>query len=55
GEMSLIELLDAADAYRAARESINALLGDYLTALFDLERATGTLVDLPDSIVTSFR
>ncbi|CAN5659197.1 TolC family protein [soil metagenome] len=55
GEMSLIELLDAADAYRAARESINALLGDYLTALFDLERATGTLVDLPDSTVTSFR
>lgn len=45
GEMSLIELLDAADAYRNARESVNALLGDYLIALFDLQRATGRLVD----------
>jgi cobalt-zinc-cadmium efflux system outer membrane protein len=46
GEMSLIELLDAADAYRSARESVNHLLGDYLIALYDLQRATGRLPDL---------
>ncbi|HEX6068663.1 MAG TPA: TolC family protein [Longimicrobiaceae bacterium] len=43
GEMSLLELLDAADAYRSARESVNRLLGDYLVSLYDLRRATGTL------------
>lgn len=45
GEMSLIELLDAADAYRSAMESVNQLLGEYLISLFDLRRATGTLLE----------
>lgn len=44
GEMSLLELLDAADAYRAARESVNQILRDYLTSVYDLRRATGTLL-----------
>ena len=44
GEMSLVELLDAADAYRSARESVNQLLGDYLVSVYDLRRATGTLL-----------
>ena len=44
GEMSLLELLDAADAYRSARESVNQLLRDYLTSVYDLERATGRLL-----------
>lgn len=47
GEMSLIELLDAADAYRSARESVNQLLGDYLTSIYDLRRATGSLLGRP--------
>ena len=48
GEMSLIELLDAADAYRSARESVNQLLGEYLISTFDLRRATGTLHEPTD-------
>lgn len=43
GEMSLVELLDAADAYRSARETVNDLLASYLIATYDLERATGRL------------
>lgn len=43
GEMSLVELLDAADAFLDARTSVNALLSDYLIAAYDLERATGRL------------
>jgi cobalt-zinc-cadmium efflux system outer membrane protein len=43
GEMSLVELLDAADAYRAARETTVDLLARYITALYDLQRATGRL------------
>jgi cobalt-zinc-cadmium efflux system outer membrane protein len=46
GEMSLVELLDAADAYRSARETANRLLADYLLAVYDLERATGRLLDV---------
>lgn len=45
GEMSLMELLDATDAYTTARESLNELLGDYLISLFDLQRATGRLME----------
>jgi cobalt-zinc-cadmium efflux system outer membrane protein len=41
GEMSLIELLDAADAYRTARETSIDLIARYLTAFYDLQRATG--------------
>jgi cobalt-zinc-cadmium efflux system outer membrane protein len=47
GEMSLIELLDAADAYRAAREATTRLLSHYLTAFYDLQRAMGRL-DAPE-------
>jgi outer membrane protein, heavy metal efflux system len=47
GEMSLLELLDAADAYRGARESITALLAEYLSAAYELERATGQLLPTP--------
>ena len=41
GETGLLELLDAADTYRASREGAEALLADYLTSVADLERATG--------------
>ena len=41
GEMSLVELLDAADAYRASRETAIKVLAEYLTAVYDLERAAG--------------
>jgi outer membrane protein, heavy metal efflux system len=54
-EMSLIELLDAADAYRGARESVTALLADYLSAVYELERATGRLLDLPTVPVGAVR
>jgi outer membrane protein, heavy metal efflux system len=47
GEMALIELLDAADAYRGARESVTALLTEYLSAGYELERATGRLLETP--------
>lgn len=43
GEMSLIELLDAADAYRTARQTTIDLLSQYLTAFYDLHRAMGRL------------
>ncbi len=43
GEMSLIELLDAADAYRTARQTTTQLLSQYLTAFYDLQRAMGRL------------
>jgi outer membrane protein TolC len=52
GEMSLIELLDAADAYRSSRQAVNELLADYLIATYDLEGATGRLLD-PASIAAS--
>jgi outer membrane protein, heavy metal efflux system len=45
GEMSLVELLDAADAYRGAREAVTALLADYLGAVYELERASGRLLE----------
>jgi outer membrane protein, heavy metal efflux system len=47
GEMTLVELLDAADAYRGARESVTALLAEYLSATYELERATGRLLATP--------
>jgi outer membrane protein, heavy metal efflux system len=47
GEMTLVELLDAADAYRGARESVTALLAEYLSAGYELERATGRLLETP--------
>jgi outer membrane protein, heavy metal efflux system len=47
GEMSLVELLDAADAYRDARESVTRLLAEYLSATYELERATGRLLETP--------
>ena len=46
GEMSLVELLDGADAYRSARETVNELLASYLIATYDMERATGRLQSL---------
>jgi outer membrane protein, heavy metal efflux system len=46
-EMSLVELLDAADAYRGARESVTTLLAEYLSAVFELERASGRLLATP--------
>jgi outer membrane protein, heavy metal efflux system len=48
-EMSLVELLDAADAYRGARESVTALLAEYLSAVYELERASGRLLATPTS------
>lgn len=45
GEMSLIELLDTADAYRGARESTNSLFADHLIARYDLQRAIGRYVE----------
>jgi outer membrane protein, heavy metal efflux system len=47
GEMTLVELLDAADAYRGARESVTALLAEYLNATYEMERATGRLLATP--------
>jgi cobalt-zinc-cadmium efflux system outer membrane protein len=49
GEMSLVQLLDAADAYRSAREAMNELLGEYLISLYDLQRATGGLLEPPST------
>lgn len=49
GEMTLIELLDAADAYRASRELALELLADFLIASFDLERAIGGALDRPET------
>lgn len=53
GEMSLIQLLDAADAYSLTRRSMNELLGDYLISLFDLQRATGVLLESMPSTITA--
>jgi outer membrane protein, heavy metal efflux system len=47
GEISLIELLDAAEAYRGARASVVELLVEYLSATYELERATGRLLETP--------
>jgi outer membrane protein, heavy metal efflux system len=47
GEMTLVELLDAADAYRGARESVTALAAEFLSAAYELERATGRLLAIP--------
>lgn len=41
GEMTLVELLDAAEAYRASRELAADLHARYLIAIYDLDRATG--------------
>jgi cobalt-zinc-cadmium efflux system outer membrane protein len=41
GEMSLVELLDAADAYRTARQASLTLQADALAAYFDLLSAMG--------------
>jgi outer membrane protein, heavy metal efflux system len=43
GEMSLVELIDAADAYRGARASVVEILTEYLRSTYELERATGRL------------
>jgi cobalt-zinc-cadmium efflux system outer membrane protein len=53
GEMSLVALLDAADAYRSARETVNGLLASYLIATYDLERATGRLQNLQPLAATA--
>lgn len=47
GEMSLVELLDAADAYRDARLSTIDLRADLWKRYFELMRATGRPLDLP--------
>lgn len=49
GEMSLLELLDATDAYRDARVRRAELLSDYWTAYYDLERALGGWAVTDDS------
>jgi cobalt-zinc-cadmium efflux system outer membrane protein len=41
GELSLVELLDAADAYREARVVSAELLADYTAAYYDLSYAAG--------------
>ena len=41
GEMSLVELLDAAEAFRDARIMAIDLLADFQTSHYDLLRATG--------------
>jgi outer membrane protein, heavy metal efflux system len=45
GEMSLLELLDAADIYRSSRETLHQLLADALISKYDLERAMGRLLE----------
>jgi cobalt-zinc-cadmium efflux system outer membrane protein len=47
GEMSLVELLDAADAYRDARVRAVDLRADLWTRYFSLLRAMGRPLDLP--------
>jgi cobalt-zinc-cadmium efflux system outer membrane protein len=47
GEMSLVELLDAADAYRDARLTRIDLRTDLWTRYFRLLRAMGRPLDLP--------
>jgi len=41
GEMTLLELLDAVDAYRAGRVAVAETLASLWTSYFDLERAVG--------------
>ena len=41
GEMALVELLDAADAFRDARVTSIELVADFWVSYYDLERATG--------------
>ncbi|MGH9463260.1 MAG: TolC family protein [Vicinamibacteria bacterium] len=43
GEMSLLELLDAADAYRESQTAISELTGELWIRYYDLERAIGGL------------
>lgn len=47
GEMSLVELLDAADAYRDARLTTVDLRADLWTRYFELRRAMGRPIVLP--------
>lgn len=47
GEMTLVELLDAADAYRDARIRAIDLRADLWTRYFDLLRATGRPIQMP--------
>lgn len=43
GEMSLLELLDAAEAFRTARQTRTELLAESLLAVYELQRATAGL------------
>jgi outer membrane protein, heavy metal efflux system len=53
GALSLIELLDAANAYREARVVSTELLADYTVAYYDLLRsAGGALTPLPSTTLT---
>ena len=45
GELSLVELLDAAEAFRDARVSSLELMSDFQIAYFDLLRAAGGSID----------
>lgn len=47
GELSLLELLDAADAHRSAQRALTELRAEYLAAVYELERATGRLLETP--------
>jgi cobalt-zinc-cadmium efflux system outer membrane protein len=50
GEMTLVELLDAVDAYRAARIAAIEARRDWWIAFFDLERAAGGLPAGPGGV-----
>lgn len=54
GEMSLVELLDAATAFREARLVTTDLLADTWTSYFDLKRAAGLFptTPVPSSLTT---
>jgi cobalt-zinc-cadmium efflux system outer membrane protein len=50
GEMSLVELLDAVDAYRAARMAAVEARRDLWISYFDVERASGGLPAGPEGV-----
>ncbi len=47
GEMTLLELLDATEAFREARVTAAELLADYWVSYYDLERAAGGFPAVP--------
>ena len=47
GEMSLLELLDAADAYRESQTAVSEMTADLWIHYYDLERAMGGVLNPP--------